>query len=315
MKIYSFLIGLAAFSIVATPAESHAKTVTIGGGAPEGGYSAITNKLLTSSSMLQKQKRKTKLRSTGGSLTNIKAIKHGEFTVGIAQADIAEAAFKGIGVFKSQGQFTELRTIARLYPEYIHLIVRANSSIKKIEDLRGKHIGLGAAGSGTLEDSIKVLKAYGLKELDVKGHYSNIKKTIRGFKKNEIDAFFFVTADPSLVLRNLSVQIPIRLLSIGGNERERLLAENHTLTRAALEGGQYGTKGTVETVSVSAQLLVSANEDENYVYNLTKSLWEIPPVSDGTIPVLDYTLALNNLAAPLHPGAEKYYRERKNAKF
>lgn len=301
--------------MLAMPAASQVKSITIGGGVPEGGYSAIANKLLTSSSILQKQKKKTKLRSTGGSLTNIKAIKHGEFTVGIAQADIAEAAFRGIGLFKTQGQFTELRTIARLYPEYVHIIVKANSSIKTINDLRGKHIGLGAAGSGTLEDSIKVLSAYGLKELDVKGHYSNIKKTIRGFKKGEIDAFFFVTADPSLILKNLSVQLPIRLLSINGNEREKIIAENHTLTRAALEGGQYGAKGAVETISVSAQLLVSANEDKDYVYNLTKSLWEIPPISDGTVPILDYTLALNNLAAPLHPGAEKYYRERKSSKF
>lgn len=295
-------ISLATEQISKTPPKS-VRIKAIGSGTIGGSYHSVTNRLSQTSV-------RTVERHTGGSVTNIKAVANGEFAAGIAQSDVIEDAFKGKGLFKSSGPVTNLRTIARLYPEYLYLVVQKNSPIQSISDLKGCHVGLGAAGSGTLESTLKVLKAYGLKELDVDGHYTRIGSSIDSFKKGQLDGFFYMTTAPATVLQSLYSEKPFRLIPINGQGRQGLLDHFKAFSPAHIDGNPYGNQEGIETVSVNAELVAQANEDPALIYEMTKSLWESPSSSNEPAPALDITVATNNLSVPLHPGAAQYYRER-----
>ena len=301
-RVLSFALCLSLGAAFQGVAKNHVKT--LGSGATNGGYHFITKRLSTLT-------KKTRERATGGSVTNIKALASGEFSIGIAQSNIVEDAVKGEGVFKSQGPIKNLTTIARLYPEYAYLVVNKESPIQSLMDLKGIHVGLGSAGSGTLESSIKILMAYGLKEIDVNGHYGRIGSTIESFKAGKIKAFFYVTSSPSKILRDLHEQKSLRLIPIKDEGRAILLAQNKKMVPSILEKTPYNEGAKIETVSLNAYLLANAHEDESLIYEMTKKLWEYKNDTDVLSPQLEISLAATDLSAPLHPGAVRYYREKK----
>src|SRR5262249_23917282 len=105
--------------------------------------------------------------ATQGSVENIRMIIAGQIESGIAQSDIVSWAYAGTGIFASEKPMHGLRAIASLFPESVQLIVRADSSIRALGDLKGKRISLGQVGSGTLADARIVLAAAGLTEKDI----------------------------------------------------------------------------------------------------------------------------------------------------
>lgn len=284
----------------------------IGGGPFEGSYASFANFLSEISPPSGDKKLPLGIKNTGGSLTNIRALSQGEFRMILAQGDIINEAVQGIGSFTGTPQ-PHLRIVARLYPEYVYVVTHQNSPIQTIYDLKGKHVALGPAGSGTLEESLRILKAYGLEELDIKGHHQDIIQTIKGFKQGRIDAFFFVTSETSTILKNLGQKMPFKLIPISGKERETILQSSPMLSKATLNPKLNALPPvSVETIGVSSHLVISAHEKKEYVYALTKNLWETKIEKKEGIPSLNFALALNELPAPLHPGAERYYKERQS---
>src|SRR5207248_3078811 len=91
--------------------------------------------------------------ATPGSIENLRMINGGQIESGFAQADLAGWAYHGIKIFAETGPQRQLRTIASLFPEAAHLVVRADSPIHKLADLKGKRISLGESGSGTAADA------------------------------------------------------------------------------------------------------------------------------------------------------------------
>ena len=115
--------------------------------------------------------------------------------VELAQADVASWAYHGTAVFKSKGAITNLRAIAALFPESIHLVVLKDSPINSLRDLKGKRVGLGEKESGTLADARIVLEAAGLTERDLKPDYSRLGDATAGLSAKTLDAFFLAWRD------------------------------------------------------------------------------------------------------------------------
>ena len=109
--------------------------------------------------------------SSNGSVANISAIQSGAAESGFSQSDVAYWAQTGTGLYDGKPKVEELRLIATLYPETIHLVARADAGIKSVKDLKGKHVSLDEPGSGTIVDARLVLAAYGLSEKDIKPEY------------------------------------------------------------------------------------------------------------------------------------------------
>ncbi|MHA1536259.1 MAG: TAXI family TRAP transporter solute-binding subunit [Alphaproteobacteria bacterium] len=253
--------------------------------------------------------------STQGSVDNVEAIRSGQLESGLVQADIAYWAYKGEQVFAGKERKVEsLRAIANLYPEAIHLVVRANSGIKSVADLRGKRVSVGKKESGTRVDAEIILGAYGLTAKRIKAHYLSPGPAADALREGKLDAFFLVAGAPAAAITELASTIEIALVPIAGKRIEKLIKRFPFFSHGTIAGGAYRGVGETSTLSVGAQWVVSAKVSADVVYGITKALWHA-----NTRKLLDrghpkgktirIENALRGIGIPLHPGAERFYRE------
>jgi len=252
--------------------------------------------------------------ATSGAVENVEAIREGRLESGLVQANIAYNAFRGEGAFEGQKPFTELRAVANLYIETIHLVVRADSGIHTAADLKGRRVALGEKGSGTLVTARALLAAYGLSEQTVAPFYLSPGAASDRLATGEVDAFFIVGGYPLPAVADLANRVPIALLPLDDEYTARLKQRLPFFTEARIGDGAYAGVSATRTLGVGAMWAVHATADANLVHDITRALWH------------DYTLrllnaghpigasiqpghALRGLAVPLHPGAERYYRE------
>jgi len=252
--------------------------------------------------------------SANGSVANVRDMQHHNLESGFVQSDIAYWAYTGTGTFEGDSPITELRSIANLYPESIHIVTRKDAGIKTVRDLIGKRVSLDEPGSGTLIDARLVLNEFGISENDIEAEYMKPDLAIRRIRKNMLDAFFIVAGYPARAISELAVDTEIQLLPIDGPEAERLVSRYRFFTRDDIPAGVYADVARVETVSVGAQWLVAESVDSEVVYGITRTLWSKNSrklLDNGHAKGKRITLetALQGIAVPLHPGAERFYNE------
>jgi len=252
--------------------------------------------------------------STEGSVDNVRRIAGGEIESGLSQADVAFWAYNGTGVYVDQDAVADLRLIANLYPESIQIVVRRDSGIATVSDLRGKRVSLGQSASGTLVDALIILSAFGLSEEDIEPFYVHPGPSGDLLREGEIDAFFIVAGTPTNAIADLSRELPVELLPLDGREAVGLIADYPYFAHNIIPAETY--VGTLETrtLAVGAQWIVHADVDEDVVYGLTRALWH-----ENSRPLLDaghpkgrhirIQSALEGAGIPLHEGAARYYRE------
>jgi len=253
--------------------------------------------------------------STGGSVANVEAIRDGQLESGLAQADIAYWAYKGEQVFRKKGKRVEkLRAIANLYPEAVHLVVRKDAKITRIEDLRGKRVSLGPKDSGTRVDAEIILRAYGLTPKSIKAEYLGPGPSADALREGKLDAMFLVAGPPAQAITTLAGSTEIALIPISGKQAERLRKRYPFFSSGVIPAGAYKNDGEIETLTVGAQWVVSADVPEDLVYAITRAFWHKnvrQTIDDGHPEGRNIRLAtaLKGLGVPLHPGAARYYRE------
>ncbi|MCO6186263.1 TAXI family TRAP transporter solute-binding subunit [Rhizobium sp. L1K21] len=253
--------------------------------------------------------------SSRGSVDNINAIVSGLRNSGFAQSDVAYWAYSGTGTMEGKPPAEDLRAIAALFPEHIHLVASAESGINSVADLKGKRVSLDEPGSGTYVDAKLILEAAGLSESDIEVEALKPDASSDALRNGKLDAFFFVGGYPTGAIVELASSAPIKLVPIDGASAEALTSKYNFFSVSDIPGGTYeGVDGDVSTVAVGAQWLTSAKADDTLIYNITKALW-----NENTRKLLDgghakgkvITLdsALDGLGVPLHAGAEKFYKE------
>lgn len=252
--------------------------------------------------------------STRAAVDNARQIQQGTLESGFVQSDIAYWAYHGQELFLTGGPLTSLRAIANLYPETIHLVVRSGLGIDAVSDIEGKRISLDRPGSGTRVDAQLVLRAFGVEEADFEAFALGSGAAADALRDGELDGFFFVAGTPATAVLELAEEDLIELVPIAGPAVDTLLEEVPFFTRQTLPTDTYPGLPAVDTLSVGAQWVVSAEVPDDLVYAITKALWH-PTTRQlldeghpkGSQIVLDR--ALEGLGIPLHPGAERYYRE------
>ena len=253
--------------------------------------------------------------ASNGSVANVNGIAGGSLESGFSQSDVAYWAHSGTGIFADKGAVEKVRAIANLYPESIHLVARADAGINSVADLKGKKVSLDEPGSGTLVDARLILEAYGLSESDVEAEFLKPNQAADLMRDNNMDAFFFVGGFPAGAITELATSLPITLVPITGSEAEGLLGKYEFFAKHVVPGGTYqGVDGDTETVSVGAQWITSADQPDDLVYEITKALWNKNSralLDSGHAKGKSITLetALDGVGIPLHPGAERYYKE------
>lgn len=253
--------------------------------------------------------------ASNGSVANINGIAGGSIESGFSQSDVAYWAYTGTGVFDGKPAIEGLRTIANLYPESIHIVARADSGINGVADLKGKKVSLDEPGSGTLVDARLILAAYGLTEADIEPEYLKPNQAADLMRDGNMDAFFFVGGFPAGAIAELATSRAIKLVPIIGSEADAVVEEYGFFAVNTVPGGTYeGVADDVQTLAVGAQWVTGADQDEELIYQITKALW-----NDSSRALLDaghakgkeirLETALDGVGVPLHPGAERFYRE------
>jgi len=252
--------------------------------------------------------------SANGSVANVKGIQQGSLESGFVQSDSAHWAYTGTGTFSGDRPSRELRAIANLYPESLHVVARKDSGIRTIRDLVGKRVSIDEPGSGTLIDAELILDEFGISRQDIDLEYLKPGVAIERVRRHQLDAFFVVAGYPARAISDLAGDTEIVLLPIAGSEADELVARYQFFSRDDIPAGTYQGVGRIETVSVGAQWLVASSVDEEMVYQITRSLWH-----ENSRRLLDsghakgkhiqLRTALDGITVPLHPGAKRYYVE------
>ena len=253
--------------------------------------------------------------ASNGSLANVNAVAGGSLESGFSQSDVATWAQKGTGIFEGKPNIPELRLIANLYPETVHVVVKKGSGIKSVADLKGKRVALDEPGSGTLVNARLILAAYGVKETDIKPEYIKPNQAGDKMKDGALDAFFFVGGAPAGAISELaSSGAGIELLPIDGPQAEGLRMASPFFANDNIPAGTYKDVAAVATLSVGAQWVTSAKVDTETVYQITKALYgdaaqKTLAAGHAKGKFINLQNAVKGAGIPFHPGAERFYKE------
>ena len=252
--------------------------------------------------------------STGGSVENVNFIKAGDLDFGIAQSDVQYNAHHGKAQFKS-GAVKNLRSAFSLHPEPFTVVARADAGIKTFEDLKGKRVNIGNPGSGQRVLMDLLMEKHGWTRGDFKVA-SELKPAEQGAAlcDNNIDAFVYSVGHPSAGISEPTTTCDAVIVEVAGPIVDKLIKENPYYFDATIPGGMYrGTEKDVKTFGVGATLVTSSDVPDEVVYTVVKAVFKNLDAFKALHPafaVLEAkTMVSQGLSAPMHPGAEKYFKE------
>ncbi len=254
-----------------------------------------------------------KVESTAGSVYNLDKVLAGGLDFGIAQSDVIYQAYTGTEKFAGKPQKT-LRAIMTIYPELLALIVDKKAGISVLEDIKGKRINIGNPGSGNEATTMIVLEEAGLRKADLAlAGGLKAQECPAALKAGKIDGYFYMVGHPAANLREAANSLPVDLLQIDGRPVYNMLEKYPYYSKGVIPGGLYkGITDDVPTVGVKAVLTATDKTADDKVLLILKSVLEhfeeFKKIHPGPGTVTKEEL-LHNLSAPLHPAAEKYYRE------
>jgi hypothetical protein len=252
--------------------------------------------------------------STQGSLQNAEELAAGRLDAALIQADIAHGAYFGKGAYEGKPPQPGFRHLASLHAEAVHVVVRRADGIINLRDLRGRRIAIGETGSGTSVHARAILEAFGLKE----GEYAPVRAPLveaaDALRQGRIDALFFTGGYPLAAITALSELLEIALVPVAGEPVRQLRQDFPFFTAGRIPAQAYKDVPQTPTVRVGAQLLAMDRLDADLAFALVRALWH--PNSAATLarshPLgaeLKVDNALAGAVVPLHPGAERFYKE------
>ena len=250
---------------------------------------------------------------TQGSVTNIGYLRNRDIALALVQNDVAWGAFFGKGLFEGK-RFPELRILASLYSEIIQVVVRQDSTLRTMQDLRGKTVAIGEAGSGTAGNAKIILQAAGFSEQDFTSSHLVFTKAIDALQAGYVDAVFFTGGLPSEGISMLGARIPIRMIPFPEALRAHLVASYSFLERESIPSGTYPGQGEdIPTVGLRALLVTTsdlepelANQMLALLFANIEYLSSLCPAIRGLTPAT----ALKGVdLGMLHPGAVRFFAE------
>lgn len=254
--------------------------------------------------------------STGGSVYNINTIREGELEFGVAQSDWQYHAYHGSSKFMDKGKFEDLRSVFSVHPEPFTVVARADSGITNFDDIKGKRVNIGNPGSGQRGTMEVLMNEKGMKMGDL-ALATELKAAEQSAAlcDNQIDAMVYTVGHPSGSIQEATTACDSVLVNVDGAAVDSLVDHNSFYRKATIKGGTYrGTPDDVSTFGVGATLVTSANVSDDAVYALVSSVFEnfdafkkLHPAFTNLTP---QEMVKDGLSAPLHPGAEKYYKEK-----
>jgi len=251
--------------------------------------------------------------TSGASSANATSLNNGEADLAIMQNDVLGYAVNGTETQAEKGAMPKLRAIASLYPEVVQLVAVADSGIKTVEDLKGKKVCVGDAGSGSETNAKQVLEAFGLTYDDIDVQYLSFSEASTAMQNGTVDAAFATSALPNSAIVELTTKKDIVVVPIDGAGADALIAKYPFYSKATIAASVYGVEADVESVAMLATLVTTTDLSADTVYAITKAIYEntdalIAGHARGNDVKLESAKA--GVTVDFHEGALKYFAEK-----
>jgi TRAP transporter TAXI family solute receptor len=254
---------------------------------------------------------RTQVQATKASVENLNLLEQGKGEIAFSLGDSVKAAVEGNEEAGFPGKLEKLRGLAAIYPNYIQIVATADSGIKSLADLKGKSLSVGAPASGTELNARAIFEAAGMSYDDLgRVEYLPFAESVELMKNRQLDATLQSAGLGVASIRDLAASMPINVVAVEPAIVEKIGAP---FLSATIPAGTYdGQAEEVTTAAVGNFLVTTEEVPEDTVYQMTKLLFENLDklaAAHAAAKGIDPAKALDGMPLPVHPGAEKYYRE------
>lgn len=255
--------------------------------------------------------------STGGSVYNVNAIMSGDLEFGIVQSDRQYQAYNGTADWEGKPQ-EKLRAVFSIHPESVSLLATDQSGIYSLDDLRGKVVNIGNPGSGQRGNATDILEAAGINpDTDIKAEGVKAAEAAGMLQDGRLDAYFYTVGHPNGSFKEAtSGAMKVHFVPMEGAPVEELVSKYSYYAKSIIPvSANYpgaSNDGDVPAFGVKATFCTSADISDEVVYAIVKEVFDNLDDFKKLHPAYAILTAkdmLAGLSAPLHPGAEKYFRE------
>ncbi len=258
--------------------------------------------------------------STAGSIANINGINVGDLQFGVAQSDWQYHAVHGTSKFEDQGANEKLRSVFTIYSEPFTVVARKDANIKTFSDLKRKRVNIGPQSSGFRGTMEEIMTGLGWTKRDLRlAAELSPAEAPKSLCDNNLDAFVYAVGHPNAAISEAATTCDVNLVPLTDDETQKvvdkLTSEFDYYSPAVIPGGLYkGNEQDTQTFGVGATFVSSSDVPEDVVYNITKIIFENLDEFKKLHPAFAHLKAENMVndlrSAPLHSGAEKYYKEK-----
>ncbi|WP_203337755.1 TAXI family TRAP transporter solute-binding subunit [Nocardioides limicola] len=248
---------------------------------------------------------------SAGSIENLENLASGRADLAFSAADAAIDAVAGRGAFD---EALPLRALARIYDDFLHLVVAEDSPVRRIEDLRGRSVSVGSPNSGTALIAGRLLDAAELAATDLEVHELSLDAAIEALRSGEVDALFWSGGLRTPALVELTEEFGIRMLPLEDLVDQVRSEFGSGYRHGTIPAGTYGRTESVPTLAVPNVLVVRADVPDEVAYAQVATLFAAQDEIAERVPaaaILDRTKAIFTEPVALHPGALEYYRATK----
>ncbi|MCC2687737.1 MAG: transporter solute receptor, family [Rhizobiaceae bacterium] len=254
---------------------------------------------------------RAQVQATKASVENLNLLQQGKGEIAFSLGDSVKLAAEGNTEVGFPGKLDKLRGVAAIYPNYIQIVASAESGIKSLADLKGKSLSVGAPASGTELNARAIFEAAGMSYDDLgKVEYLPFAESVELIKNRQLDATLQSAGLGVASIRDLSTSLAITVVAVPSETVEKI---GSPYVSAVIPAGTYeGQTEDVQTAAVGNFLVTHDGVSEDTVYMMTKLLFENLDqltAAHAAAKAIDPAKALDGMPIPLHPGAEKYYRE------
>ncbi|MGM9529609.1 MAG: TAXI family TRAP transporter solute-binding subunit [Phascolarctobacterium sp.] len=262
---------------------------------------------------------KTSATATGATAENINAILTGKGEMAIAMSDSVIQAVEAFGAYQGKPKAENLRAMMGLWPNVCQIVTTKDSGITKFTDLKGKRVGVGAPNSGVELNARMMFEAHGMTYKDAKVDYLSYGEAIDQIKNGQCDVAFVTSGLGNATIKELGTAKEIVFVPVEGEALKKLIAKYPFYVEWKIPKETYGTKVDTTTAAVMNIMLVSKNLSDDVVYDLLTGIYsqkglETIGASHATakreIKPETALRGIKGTSVKLHPGAEKYYKEK-----
>lgn len=249
----------------------------------------------------------------GGSLANIEGIATDQFQIGLSNGQNVTEALEGFGGFEEP--VSGFSGIAALYPNVNHIIVREDSGIQSISDLKGKRVSPGIKGYGGEIAFQQILELNDMSYDDMaQVEYVGTSDGANQLRDGQLDAVVTMLVTPVAIFQELDASVGVRLVPISDETVSGLQELNPGYIDYTIPQEVYGGEQDIQSIAAQTTVLVDDNLPEDYVYDLTRILVENKDQwanMNAGMQNFDAEYSTSNIPGDLslHPGAKSYYEE------